>query len=90
MLSICFLCDCDLCSWSGMLLALCVVCVLSVVNGGCCVLGVCVCVLYMRNQRSVLTGVCPVTVVLMLFEFCVCVHRVVVPMCVHVCWVCSV
>ena len=47
-------------------------------------------VLYMRNPRSVLTGVCPVTVVLILFEFCVCVHRVVVHKFVHVCGVCSV
>lgn len=65
-------------------------CLVCLIVCAACTLANVIGVWYMRNPRSVLTGVCPVTVVLILFEFCVCVHRVVVPMCVHVCGVCSV
>jgi len=43
----------------------------------------------MRNMCFVVSGVCPVTVVLLLSAFlvCVCAHCVAVPVCVYVCGV---
>lgn len=43
-----------------------------------------ICVL-VRNICSVVTGVCPVTVMSFLSEFSVCLHSVVGPVCVCVC-----